>query len=60
MRGRDFLRNLGADDGATTRPENKRSINLLRRLGYRRVNHWPVVISFADGDVVYRRSATAG
>jgi RimJ/RimL family protein N-acetyltransferase len=45
---------------ATTRRENSRSISLLRRLGYAHVNEWPDLISYGHGDVVYRRSATAG
>jgi [ribosomal protein S5]-alanine N-acetyltransferase len=44
---------------ATARPENVRSIGLLCRLGYTRVNQWPDLASYDPGDVVYCRSATA-
>jgi RimJ/RimL family protein N-acetyltransferase len=43
---------------ATARPENLRSIKLLRRLGYARVREWPRLVSYDSGDVVYRRSAS--
>jgi RimJ/RimL family protein N-acetyltransferase len=43
---------------ATVRPENLRSIKLLRRLGYAQVSEWPRLLSYDSGDAVYRRSAS--